>query len=1313
MRRRPSQSIALRTEVLERRELLAYTVFVREMTPGQYVASVSMHPEADETSLQVTIATAETNAGELGVKVGPTFLHAANGDLLHPDSVIRVEVGGSEVDDTILASALSVPLRAIGGRGDDRIVGGSGPNVLFGGEGNDNLKGGEQDDTIYGDEGHDQLEGMNGNDFLMVGSGCDAAYGGDGKDWLQSEDAACTETDREVTFDGGGTDGDVFRVFIPTDSPTELRDVIVTGGGGDDHLVIVAGSSLPQFHIALKGGFDHVGLEFEDTKNNFEVFTSAGAVTVNITGHVVPLPDIESLEFLFGDDGDNLFVQDVPLEMVGVYGGRGNDTMNAFLFQGEFWAHGWGGSDTILGAAGGNRIYGGDGDDILFGGAGDDTIHGEAGSDEIHGEGGDDLLFGRIDLSDNFAWAADPSIVDGHDYLYGGDGEDELHGGDGDDELFGGDGDDQIYGFWSTANIQSAVVPVSVFTDGSDRLEGEAGDDELYGFDGADVYVFGPAAQGDDTLFESPYGDAFNDSDTLDFSTFDLPISLNLGSVAVQEVKPGVSFRLDGSNLFENVIGSAFDDRIRGNSRPNRLEGRKGSDILMGEADSDTIFGDAQTNADGGDGTNVLIGDGFRLSDGDWEMLTVDLSSFLASSVLNVSMELQPTGSGSDTITGGSNTDLIVGGDGSDTINTGDGPSLVFGDSFQIAVKAQAAFTLDMATALTSLSLPGSVFGFSAGITLQGNGRDTITVAGGGSIVLGGDGDDTIIGGNKSDYPDFLFGNDGEDHIRGQAGFNFIVGGDGDDPELTGGSGLDIIIGDSLGVPDGAMVTSPAAASLMESSSILRQFANLFGFAEVNEEGTPQFYDTAFGFKIVDTGDDVIQGGDGINLLFGGPGDDNITGGNKEDVIYGGLGDDAISGMNGVDLLVGGLGDDTLLGGNDSEANFLFGDVVTVGLDFDLSPFFSGDLTKLKVPKLNITLLGAGSDTISGGVGFDLIVGGKGEDELSGQVGDDTSCDNIITCKNHNLVFGDDFSAVTAVIDFAANLINPVKSAVASLVVDVIKSAVLDLYNKLFDAEGQSSIQNGDTYHGGDGHDIVLGGDGEDTLFGNGGSDFLIGGAGKDRIFVGNAPDTNSLYGVYGDLGWGGDGDDEFYGGNGNDVLASDQGRDHFYGGAGNDVLSGGGDDDFLYGEDGDDCLFGDAGNDLLDGGPGADRLFGGSGDDIFITDGDDVVEDRLPGDTDGDGDVDLVDLNNVRNNFGYVGTDLPGDVTGDGTVGLDDLNAVRNNFGSISSPTAVKPQYSLRNRKALTDVIAPFEMLHPAESPRAKGARRTLMNGK
>lgn len=52
-------------------------------------------------------------------------------------------------------------------------------------------------------------------------------------------------------------------------------------------------------------------------------------------------------------------------------------------------------------------------------------------------------------------------------------------------------------------------------------------------------------------------------------------------------------------------------------------------------------------------------------------------------------------------------------------------------------------------------------------------------------------------------------------------------------------------------------------------------------------------------------------------------------------------------------------------------------------------------------------------------------------------------------------------------------------------------------------------------------------------------------------------------------------------------------------------------------------------------------------------------------GDTDKDGDVDLTDLNNVRNHFEATGEHVLGDTSPyDGVVNLDDLNRVRENFG-------------------------------------------------
>lgn len=61
------------------------------------------------------------------------------------------------------------------------------------------------------------------------------------------------------------------------------------------------------------------------------------------------------------------------------------------------------------------------------------------------------------------------------------------------------------------------------------------------------------------------------------------------------------------------------------------------------------------------------------------------------------------------------------------------------------------------------------------------------------------------------------------------------------------------------------------------------------------------------------------------------------------------------------------------------------------------------------------------------------------------------------------------------------------------------------------------------------------------------------------------------------------------------------------------------------------------------------------------------------PGDTNDDGLVDLVDLNNVRNNFAQSGDPVLGDTDPfDGIVDLYDLNQVRNNFGRDYNNSAI-----------------------------------------
>ncbi|QIG45704.1 calcium-binding protein [Nocardioides anomalus] len=69
------------------------------------------------------------------------------------------------------------------------------------------------------------------------------------------------------------------------------------------------------------------------------------------------------------------------------------------------------------------------------------------------------------------------------------------------------------------------------------------------------------------------------------------------------------------------------------------------------------------------------------------------------------------------------------------------------------------------------------------------------------------------------------------------------------------------------------------------------------------------------GLIVGTAGDDVLEGGNGRQVLVGLGGDDVLSGGNHNDCVVGGPGDDVLAGGNGLDLLFGQDGSDHLDGG--------------------------------------------------------------------------------------------------------------------------------------------------------------------------------------------------------------------------------------------------------------------------------------------------------------------------------------------------------------------------------------------------------------
>src|SRR5262249_13413779 len=76
---------------------------------------------------------------------------------------------------------------------------------------------------------------------------------------------------------------------------------------------------------------------------------------------------------------------------------------------------------------------------------------------------------------------------------------------------------------------------------------------------------------------------------------------------------------------------------------------------------------------------------------------------------------------------------------------------------------------------------------------------------------------------------------------------------------------------------------------------------------------------------VVPTYNDMLDGGDGNDTLYGFSGNDTLRGGNGNDYLYGGTGSDTLTGGYGLDYLYGEAGDDRWDGTNDNTQDYLNG----------------------------------------------------------------------------------------------------------------------------------------------------------------------------------------------------------------------------------------------------------------------------------------------------------------------------------------------------------------------------------------------------
>lgn len=236
-------------------------------------------------------------------------------------AIDRQPLVGPNATLKVHATLISIE-NALGGNGNDLLVGDAFANSLSGGAGNDNLYGGAGNDILRGDAGSDIINGGDGIDRV---------------DYTTSSVGIIVNL-----LNGTASDGDTL-ISIENIYGSVLNDVLI-------------GSDVANVLYGYNGNDQLIGLGGNDNLNgqNGDDALHGGGGNDLVNGG-------DGNDGLFGDAGNDRLV-----------GGNGNDFLDGGL-----------GNDTLLDDAGNDQLYGGAGNDILTLGAGNDYFSLGAGDDRV------------------------------------------------------------------------------------------------------------------------------------------------------------------------------------------------------------------------------------------------------------------------------------------------------------------------------------------------------------------------------------------------------------------------------------------------------------------------------------------------------------------------------------------------------------------------------------------------------------------------------------------------------------------------------------------------------------------------------------------------------------------------------------------------------------------------------------------------------------------------------------------------------------------------------------------------------------------
>ena len=992
---------------------------------------------------------------------------------------------------------------------DDKFNSLGGDDEIYGQDGNDIINGNEGNDKLYGNNGNDILSGSSGSDILDGGYGDDTLIGGKDEDIL----------------DGGyGDDTYIFNKGDGNDTIIDHQgsDTIKFGEGISKEDLIVKRVARMNDYTKQKEYADIV-ISFKNHLNDSIILRDvvySNAISKNSI--------IETFEF---SNGDKLSFEDI--KKLSLIGSDNSENIVGYVHTHNI-IKGEGGDDKLYGQGWNDTMYGGDGNDLIESGSGNDTLIGGVGNDILKGGIGDDAyVFNK---------------GDGNDIIEDSEGVDTLKFGEGirkEDLIISRNSDKNSHGYL-LSYAKDIIIKFKHNETDSITLKNVINENKT---DIANVIENFEFANGEKLSFED---------------IKQLPL---MGTDEGEGIK---GFR-DSNNT---LIGNGGNDWLYGDEKNDILIGGEGDDNLIGDEGDDTYIyniGDGNDTIYDYEGEDIIkFGKGINKEDIIVTKSEVKYNSFTGSKYRDLVISFKKK-------QGSISLEHTISEDGS--INEGDThKTLVFENGDKLS------FEDILKLSLTGDDEDNHISGYKYH-------NDTIEGKGGNDILSGDEGNDTLIGGEGNDRlgggegNDILIGGEGDDTLEGFRGNDTYIfnKGDGNDTieEYAGNDTLKF--GEGISKEDiivkkngyGGAYSNDIVISFKNNPTDSITLKDAIRMNEANKDkmienfifsnGDKLSFDDIRQLSLIGSNEkDDIKGYSDLNNIFQGmDGDDNLWGQRTDETFIGGKGNDYLGGDGGDDTYIFSPGD-----GNDIIFDYegtnilqftegITKDDLLIGLEesrfiirFKNSndsiwfphtsikkiQFFNGDeLSYEEMKKLALTgtdgddvmsscndedtvfIGGKGNDTLTGGSGNDTYVFNKGDgaDSIRDENGNDTikfgngirKNDLIIKRSNNKDLYEfddmiisfknspNDSIAIKNII--ADNKIRPSGiienfefASGEKLSFEDIKQLSLVGTNKDDLIKGYNDMDN--EIKGGDGNDILIGGNGVNNI--------LEGGSGNDTL---------------------------------------------------------------------------------------------------------------------------------------------------------------------------------------------------------------------